>query len=297
MKTGIRILLLFIFTVCFSPRNFSQHPLEKEIYSIIKDRNAYVGVAVGLPGEPPVLINNDSFYPTYSVFKFHLALAVLHHLDSLGLPLNTGIFVRKADLLPDTYSPLRDSRPEGNFEMTAEELLRYTVSLSDNNTCDILLRYIGGPERVQSYMDRCGIKGVVISADEAMMHSRVENQFLNRTTPLSAVHVLELFLRGNLFSAPYQEFLEKAMTETVTGADKLRAGLPENVTLGHKTGSSSRDEQGLKLGDNDIGFVLLPDGRRYTVAVFITRSVEDDKTNALITAQISRAVYDYVWQR
>ena len=38
----------------------------------------------------------------------------------------------------------------------------------------------------------------------------------------------------------------------------------------------------------------LIDGDHYTIAVFITDSMEDDKTNAAIIAQISKAVYDYI---
>ena len=37
----------------------------------------------------------------------------------------------------------------------------------------------------------------------------------------------------------------------------------------------------MKAGDNDMGFVYLPHGGdHYTIAVFITDSMEDDKTNA-----------------
>ena len=42
-----------------------------------------------------------------------------------------------------------------------------------------------------------------------------------------------------------------------------------------------------------MGFVLLPDGKRYTIAVFIKNSIESDKANADIIARISKAVYDY----
>lgn len=43
---------------------------------------------------------------------------------------------------------------------------------------------------------------------------------------------------------------------------------------------------------NDAGYVLLPDGRSYCVAVFVTDSRETDGTNAAIAAEISRAAYE-----
>lgn len=79
-----------------------------------------------------------------SVFKFHQALAVADFLDRNGLPLSTPLPIWESDLLPDTYSPLRDAYPQGGIEMSIGELLVYTLQLSDNNACDLLFRYIGG---------------------------------------------------------------------------------------------------------------------------------------------------------
>ena len=81
--------------------------------------------------------------------KYHQALAVAHYLDKHHLPLSTSVFIRKEDLRPDTYSPLRDRYPEGNISLPISELLTYTLQLSDNNACDILFDYIGGTEETE----------------------------------------------------------------------------------------------------------------------------------------------------
>ena len=52
------------------------------------------------------------------------------------------------------------------------------------------------------------------------------------------------------------------------------------------------DAEGVRIADNDAGYVLLPDGRSYCVAVFVTDSRETDGTNAAIAAEISRAAYE-----
>ena len=105
-----------------------------------------------------------------STFKFPLALAVLERLDKQGLPLETELFISKPDLHPDTYSPLREARPEGNFKITIGELLKYSVALSDNNACDILIDYLGGTSALQKYVRRQGIKQMKITATEDRMH-------------------------------------------------------------------------------------------------------------------------------
>ena len=49
----------------------------------------------------------------------------------------------------------------------------------------------------------------------------------------------------------------------------------------------------MKIADNDAGFVLLPDGRRYYITVFVIHSMENDSVNAQIIADISQKVYKH----
>ena len=95
------------------------------------------------------------------------------------------------------------------------ELLRYSVSESDNNACDILFRYIGGVEVVDKYIRTLGITDFKIEATEEDMHEGFRYQYLNWTTPLAAVRALEKFCTETLFRhSGYKEFLEKIMMET-----------------------------------------------------------------------------------
>ena len=194
---------------------------------------------------------------------------------------------------------IRDRREAcpGGGRFTVAELLTYSVAQSDNNVCDVLFRFLGGTEAVDRYIAGLGIGETVIVADEEMMHRHTDNQYLNRTTPLAAVRLLERFRRGELFSAAYGDFLLETMFATETGPDKLRGLLPADVAVAHKTGSSDRDGRGVKIADNDIGIVRLPDGRSYSIAVFVMDSREDDRTNAAVIARISRLVYDYAARR
>ena len=219
-------------------------------------------------------------------------IPVLHQLDERGTPLDTALLITKADLLPDTYSPLRDSCPEGNFRLPVRRLIEYAITLSDNNACDILLRFIGGTAALQQYIRNLGIPGIAIAADEALMHRSPENVYLNHARPSSAALLIDRFLQGNLLSPAHQQFLKNTMIATSTGTDKLRGMLPSSAVVGHKTGSSDRIH-GMKIADNDIGFVLLPDGTHYSITVFVMNSRESDTANAALIARISKLVYDY----
>lgn len=124
------------------------------------------------------------------------------------------------------------------------------------------------------------------------MHRSPENVYLNHARPSSAALLIDRFLQGNLLSPAHQQFLKNTMIATSTGTDKLRGMLPSSAVVGHKTGSSDRIH-GMKIADNDIGFVLLPDGTHYSITVFVMNSRKSDTANAALIARISKLVYDH----
>lgn len=288
-----RFIILAIL-LCGTNLSFAENQLEQKIKSVLNDKKATVGVSILLEGKEIASVNGQRHYPLLSVYKFPLALAVLDHLDKKQLPLSTKIAISQADLQPNTYSPLRDKYPQGGIDLTISELLHYTVALSDNNTCDILFRYIGGPKKVDKYIKKLKIKDISIANTEQEMNENPDYIYQNRATPLAITRLLELFLQKGLFDKEYQDFLEQTMINTTTGLKKIRALLPASVIVGDKTGNSPRTSSGMKIAENDLAFVRLPDGRQYTIAVLVSDSYEDDETNSGIIAQISKIVYDHL---
>lgn len=78
--------------------------------------------------------------------------------------------------------------------LTLDQLLKYTVSHSDNNGCDILLDLIGGTKTVQDFINEQGIKEFTIKVNEQEMRTW-ENLFINTTTPLATTELLEKFYK------------------------------------------------------------------------------------------------------
>jgi len=272
--------------------------LKTEIRHIIKDKKATIGVALILDGEDTLAINNAEKYPMMSVYKFHQALAVCDYLQKRHIPLSTSLYLDKKYFKPDTYSPLRDKYPQGNLELPISELLVYTMQSSDNVACDILFDYIGGVNVVDEYIHSLGINDVSITATEDEMHQDMDDCYKNWTTPMEAANLLELFMTQDFMRNEYTDFLKHIMIECGTGKDRLPAPLPESeVKIGHKTGTSDKNDRGEYIGINDIGFVILPDGSRYVVAVFVKDSKENMETNAKIISDISAAVYRYAGNR
>ncbi len=286
-KTFIITTLL----LCFL--GYSQS-LKKEINQIIKGKNATVGVSVlDFESNKSISINGNKKLPMLSVFKFHIALTVLDQVDQGKLSLDQNIFIKKEELLENTWSPIRQNYPEGNFEMTLGELIKYTVAQSDNNGCDILLRLIGGTETVQKFINSKGIKDFKIIYNEEKMHDGHHFHYGNWTTTNAANNLLKKFYDGKIVSKSSTDFLMKTMLETNTGANKIVAQLPKGTWVAHKTGSSGKDEKGLTIAENDMGIITLLNGKHYALSVFVSDSMESEGTNTKIVADISKLVFDY----
>ncbi len=286
--------LLFLFsTIVVAFPMFSQNEvLRNKIQKIIQGKDATVGVALIVDGKDTLTINNNFRYPTQSVYKFHLALAVLDYLNKNNLTLDHQLYVKKGDLLPNTHSPLRDDYPQGEMYLSVADLIKYTVSKSDNNGCDILFRLVGGTAVVDRYIRGLGLSEFAIAATEEEMHGPWEVQYTNWSTPYTAAQALEIFRIHDILPQPFHDFLWDTLAGTITGGNKIKALLPEGTFVAHKTGSSFRNAEGLKAAENDIAIIQLPDGRYYSLVVFVADSMESNDVNCGIIAQISKAVYD-----
>jgi beta-lactamase class A len=282
-----------ITTLLFFFLGYSQS-LKKEINQIIKGKNATVAVSINsFEGNFNLNINGNKKLPMLSVFKFHIALAVLHEVDEGKLNLDQKIFIKKAELLENTWSPIRKKFPEGNIEISLGELIKYTVAQSDNNGCDILLRLIGGTETVQKFIHSKGIKDFQIKADEEKMHQGYEFMYLNWTTTNDSNLLLKKFYEGKIISKTSTDFLIQTMLETNTGANKIVAQLPAGTWVAHKTGSSGKDQKGMTIAENDIGIIALSNGKKYALSVLISDSMESEQVNTKMIADISKIVFDY----
>ncbi|WP_051359763.1 class A beta-lactamase, subclass A2 [Adhaeribacter aquaticus] len=268
--------------------------LKRNIEDLIASKDATVGVAIyGLESKDAIYINNNKHFPLQSVFKFHIALAVLSEVDRGRLTLNQKIRIKKSDLLPNTWSPIREKYPQGNVELPLTEVLKYTVAESDNNGCDILLRLIGGTQFVNNYLHKLGIKEVSIQANEAEMHQAWDVQFQNWTTPKSTVDLLKLFQERKILSAKSYDFLWQTMAETVSGKNRIKGQLPAGTVVAHKTGTSGTNDQGITAAINDIGLVTLPNGTHFAISVLVSNSKESTETNEKIIADITKLSWNY----
>ncbi|MGG5207942.1 class A beta-lactamase, subclass A2 [Chryseobacterium sp. MIQD13] len=291
MKKLIPLTLLLSLNLTVKAQ--STENLRKEIQQIISTKNATAGISVkGIEDKDTLSINGNLKMPVMSVFKFHIALTVLNLVDKGKLNLNQKIFVKKEELHPDTWSPMRDEFPNGNVYLTLDQILRYTVSHSDNNGCDILLNRIGGTEPVQKFINKQGIKDFTIKVNEQEMSSW-EKLYLNTSTPLATTVLLEKFYKGKILKKETTKYLYRIMVETSRGLTWMKAGLPKDTELAHRTGISGTNDQNLRAAMNDVGIVKLPNGKHFILSVYLKNITEERAETEKIIADIAKAVWNY----
>ena len=293
-KKRINFLILSSFFIIYGCTHNKKEKFISDIHSIIDTTDAKIGIAIkNLDTNDSLSINNTGQYPMQSVYKFPLAIAVLDRVDKGDFSLDQKMHVSKKDLLPDTWSPLRDKYPNGEIDLSLSEIIDFTVSQSDNNGCDILFRLLGGTEKVEKYIYELGVNDISIKATEEEMHKDWNVQFTNWCKPMAMVQILELFEKKSILSKPSKTFLWESMVQTSTGPNRIKGLLPEGTIVAHKTGTSGKNEDGISAAVNDVGIIVLPNGNKIAIAIFVTSSKVDDRVNESVIAKISRIVYDY----
>jgi beta-lactamase class A len=287
--TTTTVLLFLLTCVVYGQTDI----LRKKIRTLLDTRQANVGIAIVGPfGHDTLTVHARHHYPMQSTYKFPLALAVFDQVDRGHLQLGQAVRVTKADMQP-TYSPLREQYPEGDVDITVQELLKYTVTYSDNVACDVLFRLIGGTAVADRYIHSLGIADMAIVATEQEMSRGWDVQYTNWTTPVAMARLLTEFYEGKHLAAGSRALLWKMMVETVPGAKRLKGQLPVGTVVGHRTGTSNTNDAGLTAAVNDVGVVVLPDGRTYTIVMLVSDSHEKPEVNEKIIADISKATWDH----
>lgn len=290
-----KILILAVVLFLAASLNFAQVKSPKaEIEEIIASSKGTVGAAImDLSGGKSFVFNKNAKLPMQSVYKFPLAMAVLAEVDKGKFSLEQKILVTKKDLLPKTWSPIREKYPNGDVELTLAEILKYTVSQSDNNGCDILFRLLGGTANVHKYVRSLGVKDISIAATEEEMHAAWDVQFTNWCKPKAMLKLLEIMYRGDKLSKSSNDFLWKIMTETTTGPNRIKGLLPAGTSIAHKTGTSGTNDKGITSAVNDVGIVTLPNGKKFAVVVFVSNSPDKTEESEKIIAKIAKAAWDF----
>lgn len=293
----MRFLLLASLLAVTVPMTAQHTSLHQQIINIANDAHGKVAVACDVAKVSlDCALDQGGIHPMQSTFKLPLAICVLQLVQIGDLKLDQPVRFLPSDRYPGSYSPLQDAHPEANVDVPLRELLRLSAGMSDNIATDILLRLVGGPQAVQRMLDSIGLSDMHVRDSERSMHDHWNAQYRNDAHPEDFVDLLRQLstphstLRSNL-KPEYADLLLKILTDTPTGAHRIKGLLPPGTPVAHKTGSSGAKD-GLTPATNDAGIITLPDGRKLYLAVLVSDAHADEATCENVIARIAKAVYD-----
>lgn len=297
--------------------------LQRDLQSLAEDFGDRVGLAVqDVPSGRAWGVLADQPFPQQSVSKLWVALAAFDAIDRGALRLDETIFVGPQDLSV-FHQPIRARVGTTGAEFTVAALIRGALTQSDNAAVDVLIRRLGGADAVMGVLARKNIQGIRAGQEERVQQARtaglqwrseysfgrtfwtdrealppeVRRAALDRyladppdaATPSAVADALARLQRGKLLSPRSTDLMLSILEDTVTGAERLKGGLPAGWRLAHKTGTGQVLGP-VQTGINDVGLLTAPDGRTYAVAVMIQATARPPSERRALMQAVARAV-------
>ncbi|HOX82140.1 MAG TPA: class A beta-lactamase [Chryseolinea sp.] len=288
IKKSLLILLLTSSSIFV----FGQNSLETQFGLIAKKIDGNVGVSAMVleTGESASYSENKKF-PMQSLYKFPLAMAVLHQVDEGKLSIDQKIPIEKSEIIPNSRGSVNDKILAG-IDLTLKELIWYTVGESDNTACDVLFRAIGGTTYANNYVHKIGVSDIVIATTERIQMQDDSIQYQNWATPQAMTQLLKILCSTNTLSEKSRSLLLEDMVQSLPGQKRIKGLLPSGTVVAHKTGTAATIN-GLTRATNDSGIITLPNGKHLAITVFISDSHASHAERELTIATISKAAFDY----
>jgi beta-lactamase class A len=262
----------------------------------------------------------DTAMPMQSVFELVLGAAVLAEVDAGRLSLDETVVIGEEDLSPQPSGVATGWPAVRSY--TVGELLARAVRGSDNTAADVLMKRIGGPGAVTSWLANRRIAAIRVDRYERQIQMEIAGlgsfrpawkdaapvaavpeparraaltAFLSDPQDTATAHAVIGFLNrldaGELLSPGSRRLLLQMMEETPAGSGRIAAALPEGARLAHKTGTA-RPDLGLSPVINDVGIATLPDGRRYAIAILMSGCRGDLADCERVLAQVTDVLID-----
>jgi beta-lactamase class A len=281
-RLSLRRLFFIALVLCGAISAGAADSAEERIAAIEARIGGRIGVAVLDTGSGRrVAHRSDERFPMCSTFKFLAAAAVLHRVDEKQDQLTRFVPYTAADLLE--YAPVTKQHvDEGG--MTLGALCDAALTLSDNTAGNLLLKAIGGPEGLTRYARILGDEKTRLDRMEPDLNSALPGDERDTTTPAAMLGNLRALLLGDALSAASRQQLDTWLANNQTGADMIRAGLPNDWKIGDKTGRGGHG------ATNDIAIIRPPGKAPILLAVYSVGSTAPSPARLAALAEVAKVV-------
>jgi beta-lactamase class A len=249
-----------------------------------KRASGRIGVAaVDLSRNKRVEYHGQQRFLMCSTFKVLAVAAVLKRIDENKEKLDRFVPYGEAQLL--AYAPVtRAHVHEGG--MTLEALCAAAIEMSDNTAANLVLKAIGGPEKVTELARSLGDKFTRLDHNEPELNITRPGKDDDTTTPAAMCADLQRLLMSDFLAVASRSKLEGWMQRNQTGLKMIRAGIPADWKIGDKTGRSGDG------ATNDIAVVRPPVGGPIFLAIYTVDPAESQDARDQLVADVAKAAID-----
>lgn len=236
--------------------------------------------AVNTAGNRQFSYRGKERFPVCSTFKVLAVAALLRQAAAKPALLRQRRFFRQQDLVP--WSPITELHTTDG--MTVAELCAAALQYSDNTAANLLLDLLGGPAGLTAFAR--SVKDGVFRLDrrEPDLNGCEPNDIRDTSTPLAMAQTLRRIVCGPILEKTQRDQLLHWMRDAVTGANRIRAGVPPGWGVADKTGSGAHGTA------NDLAVLEPPQQEPLILALYLTQAVVDGDRREAILAETARAV-------
>jgi len=135
-----------------------------------------------------------------------------------------------------SYAPFTRDRVQQGASL--RQLAEATQITSDNTAANVLLREIGGPAAITRFWRSIGDNVSRLDRIEPHLNNVPLTEIRDTTTPMAMARTVAKLAYGNVLPETERAELRQWMVGTTTGTKRVRAGLPEDWSVGDKTGTA-----------------------------------------------------------
>lgn len=255
---------------------------EEAIAAIHKRIGGRLGVhALDTETGTRVGFDDRSRYAMASTFKWLLVAAILARVDRGELSLEQAVTFGEKDMLP--HAPVT-SKLLSKGSASIRELCAAIVEVGDNPAANLLLRLIDGPAGLTRYIRSLGDTETRLDRYEPDLNANLPGDPRDTTTPRAMVNCLEHVLTRGALSTRSRELLTSWLVSSITGLQRIRAGLPSGWMAGDKTGT------GANGAANDVAIAWPPGRKPLLIAIYMSESSLDMETLSAAHSEIARVL-------
>ncbi|MFG3288586.1 class A beta-lactamase [Streptomyces sp. NPDC048179] len=223
-------------------------------------------------------------FPMCSVFKTLAVAAVLRDLDEAVLA--EVVHYDESDVERSGGAPVTGKPENLASGMTVAELCGAAISYSDNTAANLLLEQLGGPVAVTRLSRSLGDRVTRLDRWEPELNSAEPGRVTDTTSPSAiGTSYARLVLGGALDDADRRR-LTGWLRANTTGGERIRAGLPEDWTVGDKTGTGGYGTA------NDVAIAWPPGRAPVVVAVLSTHAEATAESDSALVRAAAEVVAD-----